>query len=177
MENRIPFPKTSVFLVFSIPFLRYFSTNSEIMAATTIDEVINQLEKIIKESIDTRSRIGFFAALYHKVTVRVKEGILKNEFEDGARMEQLDVVFANRYARDGAWAFAEELYGKTGHARTICIETRAATIRKLGESLKKPRGLVFVTTLIIWLFEWKNPRKITRRLNTSQKTYISATKL
>lgn len=64
---------------------------------TTIDEVIDQLETIITESEATRDRIGYFAALYHKVTVRVKQGILTHEFEDGARMEKLDVLFANRY--------------------------------------------------------------------------------
>lgn len=65
--------------------------------ATTIDEVIFQLEKIIEDCMDRKDRVGYFAALYHKVTVRVKEGILKNEFEDGPRMERLDVFFANRY--------------------------------------------------------------------------------
>jgi hypothetical protein len=67
------------------------------MAAHTINEVIRQLEDIITTSADTNSRLGFFAALYHKVTVRVQEGILNNEFEDGPRMEKLDVTFANRY--------------------------------------------------------------------------------
>jgi len=67
------------------------------MAAHTIDEVIQQLEDIINSAIDTGNRIGYFAALYHKVTVRVKEGILNNEFENGPRMEKLDVIFANRY--------------------------------------------------------------------------------
>ncbi|NIR65754.1 MAG: hypothetical protein GWN00_24945 [Aliifodinibius sp.] len=36
--------------------------------------------------------MGYFAALYRKVTIRVKE-----EFEDPERMERLDVLFANRY--------------------------------------------------------------------------------
>jgi len=67
------------------------------MAARTINEVIEQLEEIITSAIHTNNRLGYFAALYHKVTVRVKEGILNNEFEDGARMEKLDVIFANRY--------------------------------------------------------------------------------
>ena len=69
------------------------------MAATTIDEVLARLTGIIDESLQTGSRAGFFAALYYKVTAKVKEGISKNEFEDGARIEKLDVVFANRYKR------------------------------------------------------------------------------
>ncbi|HEY9194803.1 MAG TPA: DUF5995 family protein [Mucilaginibacter sp.] len=65
--------------------------------ATTIDQVINQLETIITDAITTGSRAGYFAALYHKVTCKVKEGITAGEFENGARMEQLDVIFASRY--------------------------------------------------------------------------------
>jgi len=67
------------------------------MAATTIDEVLHQLEKIIADSRQAGDRAGFFASLYYKVTARVKEGIVKNDFENGARMEKLDVLFANRY--------------------------------------------------------------------------------
>lgn len=43
------------------------------------------------------SRAGYFPALYRKVTVSVQEGIAAGRFEDGERMEHLDVVFANRY--------------------------------------------------------------------------------
>lgn len=43
------------------------------------------------------SSLGYFTALYHKVTCRVRDGIINNEFEDGKRMERLDVTFANRY--------------------------------------------------------------------------------
>jgi len=65
--------------------------------ATTIDEVIAALEKIIADAIHTNSRAGYFATLYLKVTSRVKEGIANNQFQNGARMEELDVIFANRY--------------------------------------------------------------------------------
>ncbi|MCC7454940.1 MAG: hypothetical protein IT222_12290 [Crocinitomix sp.] len=64
---------------------------------TTIDEVIAQLDEIIETSIATNSPMGYFAALYRKVTVKVKEGIATDYFENGPRMEQLDVIFANRY--------------------------------------------------------------------------------
>ena len=67
------------------------------MKAETIDELILQLEEVINTSIKTKSRLGYFAALYHKVTCRVRAGILKNEFEDNKRMELLDVLFGNRY--------------------------------------------------------------------------------
>lgn len=63
------------------------------MSAATIDEVLAQLDSIVSRP----SRLGFFAALYRKVTTRVKEGIGAGRFEDGPLMERLDVVFANRY--------------------------------------------------------------------------------
>jgi hypothetical protein len=65
--------------------------------ARTVDEVIAQLDDIIARSIREQSRLGYFAALYRKVTVKVKEGIAEGRFEDGPRMERLDVAFANRY--------------------------------------------------------------------------------
>ncbi|MBE7178813.1 MAG: hypothetical protein INR69_20600, partial [Mucilaginibacter polytrichastri] len=74
---------------------------STFVPARTIDEVIIRLEAIITESIRKNSCGGYFAVLYHRVTSRVKEGIGKKEFEDGPRMEKLDVIFANRYLE--AW--------------------------------------------------------------------------
>lgn len=65
--------------------------------ATTIDGVIQELDRIIDWAVDQSNRIGYFACLYRKVTVAVKEGINENVFEDGPRMERLDVIFANRF--------------------------------------------------------------------------------
>ena len=65
--------------------------------AATIDEVIAELDGLVAEARRQSSRLGYFPALYRKVTVAVKEGIAADRFEDGARMERLDVVFANRY--------------------------------------------------------------------------------
>ncbi|WP_176560053.1 DUF5995 family protein [Brevibacillus dissolubilis] len=65
--------------------------------AQTIDQVIQQLDEVIAWSISEKSRLGYFAALYRRVTVQVKEGISKGQFQDGPRMERLDVIFANRY--------------------------------------------------------------------------------
>jgi hypothetical protein len=70
----------------------------------TIDDILTQLENIIAESIKSGDRAGYFAALYYKVTASVKEGIAKGRFEDGARMEKFDVIFAGRYrAAYDAW--------------------------------------------------------------------------
>jgi hypothetical protein len=254
--------------------------------AVTIDEVIMQMEALIGECININDRLGYFAALYHKVTVRVKEGIQNNEFEDGPRMGKLDVIFANRFlsaarqwkknekptgpwqitfqtakkrsvlvlqhlllgmnahinldlgiaaaqvtagtdiksirndfstinavlgsltfellkeinrvspllslfglhatnnslliqfsitnARDGSWAFAEELSMKNGADYETCIITRADTIQKLALALLKTRGLIKITIWIIHLFEWKRPRKIIKVLYESSKKFIHA---
>lgn len=65
--------------------------------ARNIDEVISCLDKIIEDCILRKSRLGYFACLYRKMTVAVKLGIEDGFFEDGPRMEDLDVGFANRY--------------------------------------------------------------------------------
>lgn len=67
------------------------------MQANTLDEVINCLDIIIKDCSHQSSRLGYFACLYRKMTVGIKNGINDGIFEDGARMEKLDVFFANRY--------------------------------------------------------------------------------
>ncbi|HEY4207824.1 MAG TPA: DUF5995 family protein [Puia sp.] len=67
------------------------------MEATTIDEVLVRLTGIIEDSLRTGDRTGYFASLYYKVTSKVQDGIEKGQFENGARMEMLDVHFANRY--------------------------------------------------------------------------------
>jgi len=64
---------------------------------TTIDDVILTLDSIIDDSLRNEETVGYFAVLYQKVTVKVKEGIESGYFDDGPRMEKLDVVFAKRY--------------------------------------------------------------------------------
>ncbi len=69
--------------------------------AGSINEVIAYLDHIIEWSKQKQSRMGYFAALYRKMTLAVQEGIANKTFEDGKRMELLDVIFANRYLQ--AW--------------------------------------------------------------------------
>jgi hypothetical protein len=70
---------------------------NSVTQVTTIDDILAQLEIIIADSVRTSSRMGYFAALYYKVTAGVKDGIAKGQFENGPRMEQFDVIFAERY--------------------------------------------------------------------------------
>jgi Family of unknown function (DUF5995) len=251
--------------------------------ANTIDDVLAELQAIIDTSEQQNDRTGYFAALYYKVTARVKEGIANGEFQDGARMERLDVAFANRYldarrqyiagqpvtdswrvafdtakrspalvlqhlllginahinldlgvaaaqiapnqsytnlrndfnaintiissltytvlneitrvspllsllglhatnntsiliqfsignARDGAWAFGEELASKSGNDFHTCIVARDNTIAQLARSLVHTKGLLTFTIWLIHLFEWKSPAKIIKVLHEAQKT-------
>ncbi|CAN1506100.1 hypothetical protein MCETHM1_00646 [Flavobacteriaceae bacterium] len=67
--------------------------------ATTIDEVIQFLDEIIKISKLEQSAIGLFTTLYREVTIQIKHGIGNGSFQNGERMEKLDVIFANRYLK------------------------------------------------------------------------------
>jgi hypothetical protein len=63
----------------------------------SIDDVIKRLDEIIDWSLQNQSRAGYFASLYRRMTVAVKDGIERGAFEDGPRMEKLDIIFAGRY--------------------------------------------------------------------------------
>lgn len=65
--------------------------------AGTIEEVLVAIDAVVARALEAGSRQGYFAALYRKVTAKVKEGIAAGFFDDGERMERLDVVFADRY--------------------------------------------------------------------------------
>jgi len=60
-----------------------------------IDPIIAELSSIIVQAEAEASRIGYFAALYRRVTVAVREQL--QSFEDPARLARLDVIFARRY--------------------------------------------------------------------------------
>jgi len=67
------------------------------MDIKTIDEVIAILENILIESEKNNDPLGYFAALYQNVTITIKKGIANNFFDNGPRMEQLDIYFAKMY--------------------------------------------------------------------------------
>ncbi len=88
---------------------------------------------------DTKRRkdpLGYFAALYRQVTLRVKEGISQGAFEDGPRMSKFDAAFANAYftAYDQyrkrrrpslAWQFA---FDRTASGRLIVLQDLVVAI-------------------------------------------------
>jgi hypothetical protein len=93
----------------------------------TIAEVIGRLEDIIRDCVARRDRAGYFAALYHRVTVAVRDGIAKGAFDDGPRMERLDVIFANRYLAACEQFRAGELPSRAW-LRAFCAEDDARLI-------------------------------------------------
>ncbi|MEE4023052.1 DUF5995 family protein [Gordonia sp. PKS22-38] len=66
-------------------------------AVHTIDEVVAAIDVIVDWAGSEASRIGYFAALYKRITLAVGIAIDEGAFDDAARMERLDVVFAARY--------------------------------------------------------------------------------
>jgi hypothetical protein len=65
--------------------------------ATSIAEVLDELDGIIATNRARGSRLSYFPMLYRSVTAEVARQIEEGYFEDGDRMERLDVEFANRY--------------------------------------------------------------------------------
>ncbi len=65
--------------------------------AGDLDGVLSALDDVLERTRREASRIGYFAALYGKVTRRLERGIAAREFRDGERMEAVAVAFANRY--------------------------------------------------------------------------------
>lgn len=65
--------------------------------AKNMDEVLAELDLIIDKSIAGNHKNGIFAWVYRRTTAQVKQAIADKYFDDNARMERLDVAFANYY--------------------------------------------------------------------------------
>jgi hypothetical protein len=63
----------------------------------TIDDVLAALDTVIARAIEERSRVGYFAAVYRKVTGKIAEGVETGLFDDGERMVRFDITFVDRY--------------------------------------------------------------------------------
>jgi hypothetical protein len=68
-----------------------------IPTVTTIDEVVEAIESIIDWSISVSSRMGYFAALYKRITIAIGAAVSQGTFEDAPRMQRFDAIFASRY--------------------------------------------------------------------------------
>lgn len=110
--------------------------------ASTIDEVIERLDVIINDSIQTKNRAGYFAALYRRVTAAVKEKIAEGYFDDNPRMEKLDVIFANRYLEaHHAWTNNQPCSKSWQLAFDACAQWRPIVIQHLFVGMNAHIGL------------------------------------
>lgn len=66
---------------------------------TTINEVLNQLDQIIEDTVSDNNSLGIFAYVYKRTTEGVRDAITEGIFEDNPRMEKMDVTFANLYIK------------------------------------------------------------------------------
>jgi hypothetical protein len=107
------------------------------MPERLIDRVIEDLDRIVERAIADGSRIGYFAALYRRVTVKVKEGIeTPGFFEDPERMDRLDFEFASRYldalrrweAGEATTAAWERAFRATRSPRPVILQQLALGI-------------------------------------------------
>src|SRR5437899_12265871 len=66
-------------------------------AAKNVDDVVRNVDQIIDWAINAESHIGYFAVVYKRVTLAIRQAINEGQFDDGARVSRLDVAFAQRY--------------------------------------------------------------------------------
>ncbi len=66
-------------------------------AAQTINEVIEQLDLIVEDSVAKQYFLCAFAFVYLRTTNEIKNGVNSGKFENPGLLERLDVVFANLY--------------------------------------------------------------------------------
>jgi len=67
------------------------------MHARDIHDVISLLHGILDDRTLAPAHLKLFPALYLRVTQEVAASISAGHFDDGARMDRLDTIFANRY--------------------------------------------------------------------------------
>jgi hypothetical protein len=63
----------------------------------TIDDVLRELDRLLDRAVEEDAPIGYFACVYRAVTQRVRDGVRAGEFDDDARMERFDVLFAQAF--------------------------------------------------------------------------------
>ena len=96
--------------------------------AQTIDDVIANFNTIIAWAIEDKNGIGYFATVYKRATVRIREKIRTAQqggeryFDDPDRMEYFDVIFANRYFTALNAYFGPEPFGAPTHTWQWCFD-------------------------------------------------------
>jgi hypothetical protein len=93
-----------------------------IPVVTTIDEVIAAIETIVAWSKQSQSRLGYFAALYKRITIAIRAAIAAGKFQNGPRMVRLDVTFASRYFAALNGHFHPGDYPQPSHAWRVAFD-------------------------------------------------------
>jgi len=83
----------------------------------------------------------------------------------GGEGDEMLADFSIELARDGAFAFAEELAAKAAAERGACIARRDLVIAALGHAIARPGVLLSLATLPARLLERGTPGEIARRLS------------
>jgi hypothetical protein len=89
---------------------------------TNIDQVVDTIQTIIGWSIGASSRLGYFAALYKRITIAIRTAIAEGLFHDGPRMERFDVTFASRYFAALNGHFHPGQFPKPTHAWQVAFD-------------------------------------------------------
>ena len=63
----------------------------------TLDDAVRGIDQVVDWAIKAESHIGYFAALYKRITLAIQDAISEGVFDDGDRIDQLGVVFSQRY--------------------------------------------------------------------------------
>jgi hypothetical protein len=79
-----------------------------------IDDVLRSIDQIIDWAKEAKNAIGYFAVLYRRVTLGIRDAINDGTFADGPRIGRLDVAFAKRYFNAlNAYFYRDEFEGPT----------------------------------------------------------------
>src|ERR1051326_4828016 len=108
-----------------------------IPTVTKIDEVIAAIQGIIAWTISAESRLGYFAALYKRITIAIKQGIANNLFQDGPRMELFDVTFASAYFAPFHAHFYPAQYPSISHCWRVALD--GAQLPEIGRASCRER--------------------------------------
>ncbi len=98
--------------------------------SSSIDAVLTELDRLVGQAVEDADPCGYFAVLYRAVTAAVKDALEDGTFDDAARMERLDTLFADRYfeamvARAGgrpATASWELTFAAAGRWRPLVLQ-------------------------------------------------------
>ncbi len=80
----------------------------------TLDDSVRGIDQVVDWAIRADSHIGYFAALYKRITLAIQAAIDEGVFEDGDRIDQLGIVFSQRYFNSlNAYFYPDEYQGLT----------------------------------------------------------------